>query len=289
MAIAFDRGYYKQPFIKLVSEYPADDIYPVADFRVEWGPIFHRGRLDGSARILIIGQDPAQHEVVARRVLVGTAGKRAQGFLKRLGITRSYVFINTFLYSVYGQGGGSRHIEDAAITAYRNRWIAAILDHGAIEGIVAFGGLANTAWQAWLSSPEAAGRAPLPFRHLTHPTWPESSAHTNAERQAAVTKLLQNWNDGLQALKPVIQHPDVTDALELYGTAFIPGDLPDILPDDLPPGLPAWMRTEEGWADRKGETLMEKRRTIVVRVPKGVLPDLPPDGNPGGPPPRPPG
>ena len=68
MAIAFDRGYYKQPFIKLVSEYPADDIYPVADFRVEWGPIFHRGRLDGSARILIIGQDPAQHEVVARRV-----------------------------------------------------------------------------------------------------------------------------------------------------------------------------------------------------------------------------
>jgi hypothetical protein len=271
MAIAFDRGYYKQPFVKLVSEYPAADDYPIADFRVEWGPIFHRGRLDGSARILIIGQDPAQHETVARRVLVGTAGKRAQGFLKRLGITRSYVFINTFLYSVYGQGGGSRHIGDPAITAYRNRWIAAILDRSPVEAVVAFGGLANTAWGAWLSSPAATGRTPLPFQHLTHPTWPESSAHTNAERQAAVTKLLQNWNDGLQALSPVIQHPDATAALELYGTAFIPGDLPDIPPEDLPPGLPAWMRTEEGWADRKGETLLEKRRTIVVQVPKDVL------------------
>ncbi|KIO48462.1 uracil-DNA glycosylase family protein [Nitrosospira sp. NpAV] len=272
MAIPFDRGYYKQPFVKLVSEYPAEDVYPPADFRVEWGPVFHRGRLDGSAHVLIIGQDPAQHEVVARRILVGTAGKRAQGFLQRLGITRSYVFINTFLYSVYGQGGGTRHIGDPAITAYRNRWIKAILDRSTIEAVVALGGLANTAWQSWLASPDAAGRSPLPFRHLTHPTWPESSASTNAERQVAVTKMLQNWNDGLAALRPAIQHFDVAEPLALYGTTFVPGDLPDILADDLPPGTPAWMRTEEGWADRKGETPLEKRRTIVVRVPKDVLP-----------------
>ena len=84
--------------------------------------------------------------------------------------------------------------------------------------------------------------------------------------------MLENWNDGLRALKPVVQNTDIPGDLELYGTAFGPDDLPDILPDDLPPGLPAWMRTEEGWADRKGETVLEKRRTIVVRVPKGVLP-----------------
>jgi hypothetical protein len=88
----------------------------------------------------------------------------------------------------------------------------------------------------------------------------------------AVTKMLENWNDGLQALKPIIHHPDATEPLVLYGTAFAAGDLPDILPDDLPPGTPAWMRTEEGWAARKGESPLEKRRTIVVRVPKGVLP-----------------
>ena len=55
------------------------------------------------------------------------AGQRAQGLLTRLGIDRSYVFINTFLYSVYGQSGGSRHIDDPAISAYRNRWINAIV------------------------------------------------------------------------------------------------------------------------------------------------------------------
>ena len=94
---------------------------PLKDFRVEWGPIFHRGRLDGTARILVIGQDPAQHETVVRRILVGTAGKRVHGFLRRLGFNRSYVLINTFLYSVFGQGGGARQIKNAAITAYRNQ------------------------------------------------------------------------------------------------------------------------------------------------------------------------
>ena len=80
MAIAFDRGYYKQPFVKLVSEYPAADDYPTADFRVEWGPIFHRGRLDGSARILIIGQDPAPPETVARRAPRRPAGRPPAGY-----------------------------------------------------------------------------------------------------------------------------------------------------------------------------------------------------------------
>ena len=106
MAREFDRGYYRQPYRGLVGDFPDESVYPLDSFRVEWGPVFHRGRLDGSARVLVIGQDPATHEAIARRILVGEAGQRAQGFLTRLGIERSYVFINTFLYSVYGQGGG---------------------------------------------------------------------------------------------------------------------------------------------------------------------------------------
>jgi uracil-DNA glycosylase len=31
MAIPFDRGYYKQPFVKLVSKYPGEDVYPVME------------------------------------------------------------------------------------------------------------------------------------------------------------------------------------------------------------------------------------------------------------------
>ena len=69
---------------------------PVTDSVSNGGPIFHRGRLDGSARVLVIGQDPAASENVVRRILVGTAGKRFQGFLSKLGVTRSYVMITRF-------------------------------------------------------------------------------------------------------------------------------------------------------------------------------------------------
>jgi len=68
-----------------------------------WGPIFYRGRLDGSARVIVIGQDPAANEDVARRILIGSAGQRVQGFLRKLGLVRSYVMVNTFLYGLKGQ------------------------------------------------------------------------------------------------------------------------------------------------------------------------------------------
>src|SRR5512147_2105399 len=102
MSHPFDPGYFQEPFSTLANDYPGEDVYPPSQFRVEWGPIFHRGRLDGSARVLVIGQYPAQHETIVRRILVGEAGRRLQGFLTKLGITTSYVLINTYLYSVYG-------------------------------------------------------------------------------------------------------------------------------------------------------------------------------------------
>src|SRR5205823_7849830 len=115
--------------------------YPAADFRLEWGPIFHRGRLDGSARVLVLGQDPAQHETILRRILVGEAGHRIQGFLWKLGIERSYVMVNTYVYSVFGQSGGSRNQHNKMIAAYRNRWLSALLSPKKIEAVVALGSL----------------------------------------------------------------------------------------------------------------------------------------------------
>jgi len=271
MAIPFCPGYDHEPFATLAANYPGKDVHPVKDFRVEWGPVFHRGRLDGTARILVIGQDPAQHEAVLRRILVGTAGKRVHGFLRRLGFNRSYVLINTFLYSVFGQGGGTRQIKNAAITAYRNRWIKGILDSSPIEGVVAFGGLANKAWEQWLSSADGAGRAALPFEPLTHPTWPESSSRSKAEHDAAIETLLTGWNEGLQRLKPQIAHPDLSIALSLYGKKFLSTDLPDLPSDDLPAGMPEWMLSEESWADREGSSSDLKRRTILIRAPKSAI------------------
>src|SRR5258706_14170261 len=102
MTHPFDSGYGAEPFSTLAREYPGEDIYPSSQFRVEWGPIFHRGRLDGSARALVIGQDPAQHETIVRRILVGEAGRRLQGFLAKLGILQSYVLVTTYRYIPYG-------------------------------------------------------------------------------------------------------------------------------------------------------------------------------------------
>jgi hypothetical protein len=99
MSHPFCPGYVHAPFDELAAEYPGPEVYPAEDFRVEWGPIFHRGRLDGTARVLVLGQDPATHETITRRILVGEAGQRVQGLLARIGITTNYVMVNAFLYS----------------------------------------------------------------------------------------------------------------------------------------------------------------------------------------------
>lgn len=121
----FDPGYVNEPFHTLAGNYPGEDAYPQADFRTEWGPIFHRGRLDGSARLLVIGQDPGQHENVLRRILVGEAGRRIQGLMGKLGILHSYVMLNALLYSVYGSNG-MKYVAKPKVAAYRNQWIEAI-------------------------------------------------------------------------------------------------------------------------------------------------------------------
>ena len=113
----YDPGPVSEPFASLARDYPGEDVYPADSFRVEWGPIFHRGRLDGSARLLVIGQDPAAAESVARRILVGEAGHRTQGLMAKLGFDHSYLMVNTFLYSVYGQQGGEHHKDDPGSSA----------------------------------------------------------------------------------------------------------------------------------------------------------------------------
>jgi uracil-DNA glycosylase len=268
MPIAFDPGYVDEPFSSLVASYPGAIAYPGAGFRLEWGPVFHRGRLDGSARVLVIGQDPAQHETIARRILVGEAGHRLQGFLFKLGIDRSYVMVNTFLYSVFGSA--SKNAKATRIITYRNKWLDAVFAREPIEAVVALGGLADAAWQTWAAT--AAGQAVSPaYQHITHPTAPESgAAHKQGDHAALITKMLANWNAGLQALAPAIAHPDKKRKLVLYGDAFADGDKKPIPMDDLPAGSPQWMATDDGWADRDGTG---RRKTIItVTAPKTAVP-----------------
>ena len=265
----FDPGYGEDPFRTLVLEYPLEDVYPPSKFRVEWGPIFHRGRLDGSARVLVIGQDPAHHESIVRRILVGEAGRRLQGFLGKLGITRSYVLVNTFLYSVYGSVD-TQAAKAPQLVAYRNRWLDALLVGQHVEAVVALGTYANDAWSAWKSTP-AGQSLHVAFAHVTHPTQPESSSKSPVKVAQATKALLQTWNAGLLTLSPAVAHPDTPRPLVLYGDTWADGDRPAVPPDDFPAGLPLWMSAQDGWATRAGATALAKRRNITVTVPDGIV------------------
>ena len=72
-------------------------------FRWHHGPMFYRGRLDGSARVVIVGQEGAQDESLSHRSFTGGTGARMQRLLRHLGIDRSYLFINSFVYPIFGQ------------------------------------------------------------------------------------------------------------------------------------------------------------------------------------------
>jgi uracil-DNA glycosylase len=270
MAHPFDPGPVSEPFASLVQSYPGSETYPADSFRVEWGPIFHRGRLDGSARVLVIGQDPAASEDIVRRILVGEAGHRFQGFLFKLGIDSSYLMINTFLYSVYGQQGGERHANDPAIAAYRHSWLDAIFSANKLDAVIALGSLADAAWQTWRATPSGHGHTPA-YAHIIHPTEPESSSGGDRTKLAqAVKAMLANWNQALQQLHPAIRNPDTERPLELYGDAFAPQDRVTIPEQDVPAGLPDWMRSPTAWAQRTGTTAAQKRASITVTIPSGV-------------------
>ncbi len=261
----FDRGYQRQPYRDLVGDYPDESVYPIDSFRVEWGPVFHRGRLDGTARVLVIGQDPAAHEAIARRILVGEAGQRAQGLLARLGINRSYVFVNTFLYSVFGSRA-AKHVDDAEITRYRNRWINGIVGGSQIEAIITLGQLADQAYRSWRLTPRGKACTSA-YATVRHPTYPESSSASGSITKAeAFKRLCVSWNAALDALHGVVTQ-DVATPLSHYGTTLVPADLAPIPERDLPPGLPPWMFALDAWAARTGTTKQMKRATITVTVP----------------------
>src|SRR4051812_34149702 len=262
---AFCPGYPDDPFATLAADYPAADVYPADDSRVEGGPISPRGRLDGTAKVLVLGQAPATHEAITRRILVGEAGQRLQGLLAKLGIQHSYVLINTFLYSVYGQGGGNRHAHDPAIAAYRTAWLDALLLDSEVSAVLTLGTLAKTAYQDWTSiRPDRA--AALHLASLRHPTYPESASRSGQTTLAeATTDLLDNWNAALPGLDASID-PDDSDptASQPYGQTWQSGDLQPIPPADLPAGSPSWWGDLNAWAGRTGTDPDTKRATITV-------------------------
>ena len=77
------------------------------EFRWHFGPMFYRGRLgDHQVKVLVVGQEGAQDESLSHRSFTGGTGARMQRLLTNLGIDRSYLFLNTFVYPIFDQYNG---------------------------------------------------------------------------------------------------------------------------------------------------------------------------------------
>jgi Uracil DNA glycosylase superfamily len=224
--VAFDRGPDAGWAALFASAPHATYAANPDDFRLDFGPAYYRGRLDGTARVLVVGQDPAANELLAHRVFVGASGQRVQGFLRRIGIHRDYVMVNTFLYPVYGQFVGSLRqlTRDPAILGFRNEVLDRVAEHDELEAIVTVGGAAADAVSRW---PGAAGLAVVA---ITHPSARDTAA------------LLANWNVGLGALRAAVA-PETPGTIDdtTYGSKWTDADVTPIPRGDLPFGVPEWM------------------------------------------------
>jgi hypothetical protein len=239
MPRAFDPG-PTRAWENLFAAAPLDHFvdHPSGRFRLEFGPVFYRGRLDGSARVLFVAQDPAPNELIAHRALVGSAGQRVQGFLRKLGIDRSYLMLNTFLFPVIGQFDAElRRISlEAPILTARNAWF----DHAAaanrFEVVIAAGQAAAHAVASW------PGHTAFEVVEIQHPSAREAVA------------LAASWNKGLRRARPLVV-PDrgaVVDTTD-YARTMLPTDRAPIPRRDLPFGIPPWMGDGEH-VERDGPT-----------------------------------
>ncbi len=202
-----------------------------------WGPVFYRGRLDGSARLLAIASDPGATEKVAGRTLVGDAGQRVQGFLAKVGLDRSYVLANAFPYSFMPSHGSAAKpiLRDTDQLTWRNRLYDALAGPN-LEAIVAFGQYAAYAVDKWTTKP-----AGVPVHKVPHPTSRSEVALLDAWR-AAITQLRTE----------VTPDPGAPAGLPNYGPKFLEADYAPIPRRDLPFGVPtfvgddAWVRAAKG-------------------------------------------
>jgi hypothetical protein len=194
-------------------------------FWTAWGPIFYRGRLDGSARLLCIASDPGPTERIAHRTLVGDAGQRVQGFLAKLGLTKSYLCVNAFPYALHPSWGMSADelLADPAQKQWRNDFYDAVKPDG-VQAVVAFGANAQQALDLWPGKPN------VPVERVPHPSSRDAGA------------LLTAWHGAIQRLRgEVTPDPDGHADGPNYGSSFQEADYAAIPRGDLPFGVPDFL------------------------------------------------
>lgn len=99
------RAYGKAVYQKAAAE---AGIYDDGQEKFRWkvGPMWYRGRLaPNSVKVFVIGQEGAQDENASNRTFTGSTGTKMQNFINYFGIDTSYLFMNTFTYTITGQYG----------------------------------------------------------------------------------------------------------------------------------------------------------------------------------------
>lgn len=202
-------------------------------FWYDWGPVFYRGRLTGDVKFLGIASDPGPTERLVGRTLVGDAGQRVQGFLERIGLTRSYVLVNAYPVAVHPSQGDTANpvLAHQDQRDWRNHLYNSVIGPN-LQAIVAFGGNAADALELWEDRPD------VPTFEVPHPSNPNEKL------------LLDKWRDVIPKLRNVVTPDDDGDASgPNYGTEFEETDYQRIPAADLPFGLPPWMG-DDSWGRR---------------------------------------
>jgi len=227
----FDSGPSKK-VAELLSAFP--DHSPFKDlFWYDWGPVFYRGRLDGSAKILCVASDPGPTERIVGRALVGNAGQRVQGFLNKAGLTHAYVCLNGFIYALFpGKlGDGIKTVNEPSILNWRNSLFEKVTS-SKLKAIVAFGEVAQKAVSGWDTVPSG-----VTVYETYHPSYRGSEKN-----------LLNDWNRVITAIRNTVRKDrDGRTDLPLYGDTFTENDYSPIPKFDLPFGMPSFVG-DDSWA-----------------------------------------
>ena len=232
--------------MKTVMDATPDYQAAVGDSSTFWyafGPVLYRGRLDGSARVLGIASDPGPSECLpfARRTLIGDSGQKTQGLLAKLGLTRSYVLVNAFAVALHpGQKTKGLQVlrTNAAITASRHALYNALLTGGSLQAIVAFGDVAQLAYDLWAASNPAV--AAVPVLKVGHPA---AVDRTGSGDDAALKK----WKQAVTTLRGLVTPDADGDATgPNYGAYFTETDYVRIPRWDFPPVTPAYVG-DDSW------------------------------------------
>jgi hypothetical protein len=270
-------------------------------FWYNFGPVFYRGRLDGTARVMVIASDPGPEECLpfVRHPMVGDAGQRVQGFLAKLGLAKSYILVNAYANAMrpsyvklnYGKAiitedftgvtdpvtqqpvvlTDEQKAELHKITVWRNEFFTRVARTNKLQAIIAMGGNAHPAYDGWIASlPADDPIRKIPVIKVQHPS--AIDRDPSAPRPDAA---LLGWQKAITRLRAIVTpDPGQSNKGLNYGDYFTENDYARIPRWDLPAHAPsnigdnAESRNTTGVHNDAKRPAPDDRKTLVYNDPK---------------------